>query len=270
MTDEKGKDRPRLAWDDARTFFLAPEAWREPYELDAAEAHHLTRVLRIREGEEIRILDGQGREGRFIVKACRPRRVELDFVESWEHPKPASGVILAAGWTKAARRGWILEKAVEFEAEGIWMWQAERSQFPVPPDIRDSWQGQLVAGCKQCRNPWLPGLRTFPGGVEELVRGVALLEREGRPVHKVMLAEEGLGADSCLTPARLGAEGLTVCVVGPEGGFARREAERLKQAGFLPVSLGERVLRWETAAVLCLGLYWWRRGLPETRLETRP
>ena len=38
-------------WSDARTFFLEPDQWREPYELDSAESHHLTRVLRIREGE---------------------------------------------------------------------------------------------------------------------------------------------------------------------------------------------------------------------------
>ena len=100
-------------WSDARTFFLEPDLWHEPYELDASESHHLTRVLRIREGEDVRVLDGRGREGRFRV----------------------------------------LEKAVEFEASGIWLWQAERSQFPVPSDIKESWQGQLAAGAKQCRNP---------------------------------------------------------------------------------------------------------------------
>ena len=50
-------------WSDARTFFLEPDLWHEPYELDASESHHLTRVLRIREGEEVRVLDGRGREG---------------------------------------------------------------------------------------------------------------------------------------------------------------------------------------------------------------
>lgn len=264
MPDDMQQDRPRLTWDDARTFFLPPAAWRPPYELDAAEAHHLIRVLRIRPGEEIRVLDGRGREGRFLVEACRKNRVELRHIEDWTHPKPASRVILAAGWTKAARRGWILEKAVEFEAEGIWMWQAERSQFPVPADIRESWQGQLVAGAKQCRNPWLPALRTFPGGVEELLAGVAALEREqdGFALSKVVLVEEGVGPAGPLTPDRLGKAGVTVCVVGPEGGFAQREVERLGQAGFTPITLGDRVLRWETAAMLCLGLYWWRRGLP--------
>ena len=121
-------------WSDARTFFLEPDLWHAPYELDASESHHLTRVLRIREGEEVRVLDGKGREGRFRVLPYKKnaKTVALQLLDEWTYPEPESKVILAAGWTKAARRGWILEKAVEFEASGIWLWQAERSQFPVP------------------------------------------------------------------------------------------------------------------------------------------
>lgn len=61
-------------WSDARTFFLEPDLWHEPYELDASESHHLTRVLRIREGEEVRVLDGRGREGRFPGFALQEKR----------------------------------------------------------------------------------------------------------------------------------------------------------------------------------------------------
>ncbi|MEG2139850.1 MAG: 16S rRNA (uracil(1498)-N(3))-methyltransferase [Bilophila sp.] len=244
-------------WSDARTFFLPPQAWQEPYELDSTESHHLTRVLRIREGEDVRVLDGKGREGRFKVGAIKKNRVTLHHLEDWRYPEPAARVILAAGWTKAARRGWILEKAVEFEASGIWLWQAERSQFPVPSDIRESWQGQLIAGAKQCRNPWLPELRTVPGGVSELITLAAATQCE----HKHVLVESGYKAVMSLTPETLGQPGLTLCVVGPEGGFTAHEVESLTKAGFLPATLGERVLRWESAAVLCLGLHWWKRQL---------
>lgn len=108
-------------WSDARTFFLEPDLWHEPYELDASESHHLTRVLRIREGEDVRVLDGRGREGRFRVLPYKKnaKAVALRLLDEWTYPEPESKVILAAGWTKAARRGWILEKAVEFEASGI-------------------------------------------------------------------------------------------------------------------------------------------------------
>ena len=244
-----------LPWQDARIFYLPPEDWHEPYTLRGQEARHALKVLRLRVGDEVRLLDGHGREGAFRIRSLGKQDAILEPLQLWEHPRPASGAILAAGWTKAARRGWILEKAVEFEASGIWLWQAERSQFPVPEDIKESWQGQLIAGAKQCRNPWLPELRTLPGGIEELIAETvscpnryALLESD----HKPSLP---------LGPERLALPGITVYAVGPEGGFSPREAERLHQAGFTGVTLGDRVLRWETAAMLCLGLHWWKRGL---------
>lgn len=125
---------PPPDWADVRTFFLAPEAWHEPYALNAEESHHLSRVLRIRTGEEVRILDGQGREGRFRVAGSHRHTVLLERIQDWRYPKPESQVILAAGWTKAVRRGWIFEKAVELEAGALWFWQAERSQFSLPSD----------------------------------------------------------------------------------------------------------------------------------------
>ncbi len=241
-------------WSDPRTFFLEPEAWGESCELEGDDAHHLLRVLRLREGEDVRLLDGCGREGAFRITHCGKRQVTLRRLEEWWHPQPASGLILAAAWTKAARRSWFLEKAVEFGAAGVWFWQAERSQFPVPTDIKENWRGQLVAGAKQCHNPWLPELRTLPGGVEELVSAA----NAGNIASRHVLLENTLGPSVHLDPESLAGEGLTLCVVGPEGGFALHEVDVLKQAGFKAFSLGKRVLRWETAAVLCLGLHWWR------------
>lgn len=245
-----------LDWRDARVFYLPPEAWREPYLLTGTEAHHAVRVLRLRVGEEVRLLDGQGGEGVFRITALTRNELCLAPVRVWRHAPPASRAVLAAGWTKAARRGWILEKAVEFEAAGIWLWQAERSQFPVPTDSNESWQGQLIAGAKQCRNPWLPELRTMPGGLGELIQAAAACE------HRYALLESDHRPSVALDAPCLGQSGTTVYVVGPEGGFSPREVDALHAAGFQGVTLGDRVLRWETAAVLCLGLHWWKSQLP--------
>ncbi len=249
---------PPPEWSDHRTFFLEPEKWREPYVLEGGEAHHLIRVLRIRQGEEIRVLDGRGREGVFLVHRMNRHTVDLELRHIRTHPYPDSRVILAAGWTKAARRGWILEKAVELEAAAIWFWQAERSQFSVPEASKETWRAQLVAGAKQCRNPWLPELRTFPEGVGGLVRAA---DEAGIRLRQV-LVENTCGPAQPLGPDGLGAAGDVLCVIGPEGGFVPAEVAALHRAGFTPITLGERVLRWETAAMLCLGLHWWKRQLP--------
>lgn len=166
-------------------------------------------------------MDGRGREGRFRVLPYKKnaKAVALRLLDEWTYPEPESKVILAAGWTKAARRGWILEKAVEFEASGIWLWQAERSQFPVPSDIKESWQGQLAAGAKQCRNPWLPELRTMPGGVDELI---ALAEELGCE-HRHVLVESGHKSVMSLTPDTLGQPAGLFAWSVPKAALRRRK-----------------------------------------------
>ena len=240
-------------WSDPRTFFLDADEWQDRCELKGDDAHHLVHVLRLKSGSHVRLLDGNGREGIFRIEKVTKRSALLYRLKEWTHPRPASGLILAAAWTKAARKSWIFEKAVEFGATAVWFWQAERSQFPVPDAAKESWRAQMIAGLKQCHNPWLPEMRTLPGGVSELVRAGS----EPGITQRHVLLENSLGDSPMLTPDKLACPGHTLCVIGPEGGFAPQEAESLKQAGFSPFSLGRRVLRWETAAVLCLGLHWW-------------
>ena len=165
---------------------------------------------------------------------------------------PPGGAWLALAWTKALRRSWLLEKAVELEAGGLWFWQAARSQGRMPPEAKDSWRGQLLAGAKQSGNPWLPELRVFPEGLDGLLASSAPFAR------KWILCEDPRGTDS-VCPEMLQDVHRSLFVLGPEGGFSPEERSALTGGGFLPVSLGRRVLRWETAALLCLGLCWWSR-----------
>ena len=237
------------------TFFLEPESWDSHPVLRGAEAHHLIRVLRLQAGTEVILLDGCGREARCRIEHINRQEVQLNILHEQFHPQPASRIVLAAGWGKAARRGWILEKAVELEASELWFWQAERSQFPLPSAIKENWQAQLVAGAKQCQNPWLPVLRTLPGGVRELV------EDASKATYRHVLVESDHPHQAMLTQDRLGLPGTTVCVVGPEGGVTVREVQILEQAGFEALSMGTRILRWETAAVMALGLHWWKRQM---------
>ncbi len=237
-------------------FYLSPEEWREPFRLGGSECAHLVKVLRARAGDGLRLLDGAGREGYFAITKLSGREAELRPVEIVEHPRPEGRAVLALGWTKALRRSWLLEKAVELEADALWFWQARRSQTPVPEESKEAWRAQLAAGAKQCGNPWLPEIKTLPGGVHELIEVARSFK------YRFMLHEDHRRGSI------LGLEDLSVSenpifILGPEGGFAPEEAEALSGAGITAVSLGRRVLRWETAAVLCLGLAWWNRGRGE-------
>lgn len=235
------------------TFFLEPDKWHAPFILDGQEARHLAKVLRLKAGDKVRLLDGAGRCGEFAVLGTGKGSVELELLREERPAGPALRCCLAAAYTKATRRGWLLEKAVELEASGIWFWQAEHSQAKVPDAGRENWREQLIAGAKQCRNAWLPELRTFPGGAASLAQAAAGFD-------KIFLLWEGQASDNMLTlndltPARPGESILFI--MGPEGGLSAAEVDLFLKNGAKALSLGRRILRWETAALLCLGLSYW-------------
>ena len=239
------------------TFFLPAQAWHEPYQVTGQEARHLVSVLRIKNGETVRLLDGEGREGIFAVSAIEKRHVSLAPQTIRLHDRPKGGITLAIGYGRGLRRGWLLEKAVELEAEGIWFWQADRSQGKVPEESKETWLSQMTAGAKQSVNPWLPELATLPDGVDGLIK-------KRNDFDKGFVLWEGDIYGAVLSMNDIAPAENMLFVLGPEGGFSEREIARLVDADFTPVSLGNRILRWETAAMLCLGLTWWARQQGKT------
>ncbi|MDR2489147.1 MAG: 16S rRNA (uracil(1498)-N(3))-methyltransferase [Desulfovibrio sp.] len=237
------------------SFYLAPEAWSLPFRLGGSEARHLSRVLRVKPGATVRLFDGYGREGMFVVDVISKNTVNLTLRNERITSRPPARSTLAAGFSKALRRGWFMEKAVELEASALWFWQGERSQAELPELEKNSWRSSLIAGAKQCGNAWLPELAMLRGGASALVARRSSFER-------AFLFYEGDTEDRLLRQEDLTGAGDILLVVGPEGGFSPQEFSLLKGADFIPVSLGKRVLRWETAAILTLGLAWWARQRP--------
>lgn len=226
------------------SFYLAPEEWSDPYTLEGSEARHMSKVLRTRKGDTVRLFDGCGRDGLFTVMEISRSRVCLELKEEKLH-KDTRGLTLAIGWNKSSRRNWLLEKSVELEARGLCFFQSEFSQGRVPDEVKDSWEEKLIAAAKQCGNPWLPDLQTVSGSLADLIEVTSDYSR------KLILWEKA-DSDSVVDSSLFAGES-TLAVIGPEGGFSPAEAELLMENGFQPCSLGKSILRWETAALLCLG-----------------
>lgn len=218
-----------------------------------SEFHHLTKVLRLKCGEKVYVLDGDGKEALCSITEISKKHATLLVKSIKEYEARSTRVTLAAAWGKAARRGYILEKSVELEAYGLWFWSAQRSQFPLANEIKENWQEQLIAGAKQCHNPFLPKLATYPDGAK------AIIEASAHFQQKHLLLEHGYTNDSFMNEKYLANQGDTICVIGPEGGFTQEEVDLFKENGFLALSMGERILRWETAAIMALGLHFWKK-----------
>lgn len=230
------------------SFHLAPALWREPFVLEGDEARHLTKVLRARIGDTVRLFDGRGRWGLFRIGAIDKRDVRLELLSEERTPAPACPLTLAVGWSKSVRRGFLLEKAVELGAAEIWFWQGARSQGDVPEEGKEGWDRQLTAAAKQCGAAWLPRIRTFAGPMDVILASRELGSRvlcwEGEDRH--LVAPEDL-----VNPRG------AVAVLGPEGGLADDEAALFREHGFIPASLGPNILRFETAAAFVLSLHLW-------------
>ncbi|UJX40605.1 16S rRNA (uracil(1498)-N(3))-methyltransferase [Desulfovibrio sp. JY] len=231
-------------------FYIPPEAFGEPYVLTGGEAAHCAKVLRKKTGEIIRAFDGEGHEGLFRITTVSRDRVDLEVQSLAEVPLPATRLFLAAGFSRSTRRDFFLEKAVELGAAGIRFWQAAHSQGRMPDAPKDSWNATLVAAAKQCGAARLPELDVVPGGAAGLVAACS------HRFDRRYLLWEAPGLDRRIRLDDVGAPGEALFVLGPEGGLTDAEARTFQDAGYAPVSLGERVLRFETAAlaVLALGL----------------
>ncbi|MFP4108222.1 MAG: 16S rRNA (uracil(1498)-N(3))-methyltransferase [Desulfonatronovibrio sp.] len=229
------------------TFFLEPGKWQEPFILTDAEAHHLARVLRVKPGQKVRLINGQGLAGVFTVQKISKRQVSLSVEETRTWPEPLSKVYLALAWNKSFRRSWLLEKAVELGVWKIILWQARHSQGRTKDAVQDNWQAKMIAGAKQCENPWLPGLEFIHGGIDELI------DRSKDLNFKILLWEEE-NRSMLMDYYQRHRPEEKIIVVGPEGGLAQEEVNSLTESGFTSLSLGPRVLRWETAALAPLFL----------------
>ncbi len=228
------------------TFYLPPASWHCPYILENAEAHHLVHVLRVRAGQQVRLFDGCGRAGVFLVRSVGKRKVELECLEQQSVERPKRQCYLAVAWSKALRRGWFLEKCVELGVAGVFFWAARHSQGKVPATPGEQWFSQLVSAGKQCGNLWLPTLFTCPGGLSDL------LEQAARVDNRFLLWEKA--GQATFEPACFSRPD-SLFILGPEGGLAKQEVDFLAQKEVEFCSLGENILRWETAALLVAGLH---------------
>jgi 16S rRNA (uracil1498-N3)-methyltransferase len=226
---------------------LAPDA--QSATLRGAEAHHLVRVFRARPGDRVRLFDGRGHrwEGRLAAGPARDQ-VRIEELEPLPSNEPPVEIRLAQSVPKGDRWTWLLEKGTEL---GVARFSPVRSRYTVaaPPaekaaDRRARWVALVLAAAKQCERGAAPT-------VDEIEDLGAFFHRLGPPAPDE-LRLVCLERSDASAPALPRVPALVTIAVGPEGGWSPEEVEAFHRASFLPLSLGPRLLRAETAAVAAL------------------
>lgn len=214
--------------------------------LDAAASRHV-QVLRMQPGGVLTLFDGRGGEYDAVVERMGRSDVQVlvGAHRALEREAPRE-VHLAAGMPANDRMDWLVEKAAELGAAGIQPLQAERSVLRLSGDRlekkRAHWQGIAIAACEQC------GRNRVPPVLAPQAMAAWLASPAARAGTRYVLS---LRDDARPLPPGPAA-GAALFLSGPEGGLSEREEDLAREAGFLPVSLGPRVLRAETAPLAAL------------------
>ncbi|HVE91828.1 MAG TPA: RsmE family RNA methyltransferase [Actinomycetota bacterium] len=218
------------------------------------EAHHAAKVLRVRIGETISVADGSGRVMDAVVTKIAEEGLAARIILSHDLRASSPALVLCQGLTKRERMDLVVQKSVEVGARTIVPFVAQRSIVKWDDDkrrrARTHWEGVARAAAKQCRSPWLTS-------VDQVADGLDAVVAQGQPM--LALHEESkLHFRDALDPDP--PERLTI-VIGPEGGLTGEEVSELEASGAKSVTLGERILRTETAGPVALALAAYSYGI---------
>ncbi len=212
---------------------------------DPERLHHLRDVLRLSAGDEITVFDGRGRLRRCVIESVGERDAVLRVKEELPAPPARARLTVAVALPRSDRMDDIVDKLTQLGAVAIVPVRTERvvSRVDVAGERArlDRWRRIAVSASEQSRRATLPEVRPI-----KLLNDV-LAESSGFDL-KLIAALDPRAVS--LKAALAGATATSVLVlVGPEGDFMTGEVDAAIGAGFVPVSLGGRVLRVETAAV---------------------
>lgn len=221
---------------------LKPEA---RLRLAAPASHHLVTVLRAKAGESVALFNGK--DGEWSAKILRAERKGADLrVEKQRRPQSREPDLwLAFAPVKRAKTDLIAEKATELGASRLLPVMSERC---IAERVKIARLESIAReAAEQC------GRLSLPEIVEPATLAVLLEDWPGGT--RLFFCDEAGGAPPLLEAAQDAGSGPLGLLVGPEGGFSPAERERLSaHPDVVPVSLGDRILRAETAAIAALAI----------------
>ena len=238
-------------------FYLPPAHCHGPaLELTGREAHHALHVLRVRRGERVTVLDGEGQQLECEVQERARDSLGLKVVERRSVARLPYQLTLLQAIPKGKLLESIIQKAAELGVSRIVPLAAERTVTKVDAGEESQklakWRMIAVEAIKQCGCAWLPRVESSvtvsqfvlhpPSTDLPLVGSLRSNSRHPRQYFEDFERSHGTKPKSVSV------------AIGPEGDFTDEELSLLQSAGALPINLGPLVLRVETAAVYCLSI----------------
>lgn len=227
-------------------------------ELPANAAHHAARVLRLEQGDQVTLFNGEGGEFAAIIARIDKKGVAI-AAEKYLAIKRESPLVITLVQALCAneKMDWVVQKAVELGVNRIQPVVSNRSVVRLSGERAEKrgqhWQQVVIAACEQCGRNQLPQvlpLRSLSDWLSEAA-GQQATERASSKLRLILspTADKSLREYAESLSAVPTVPASISLLVGPEGGLAPEEEDAAVAAGLIPLRLGSRVLRVEGAAL---------------------
>jgi len=226
--------------------------------LEGSDRHHLLNVLRGKIGAEITVLNGKGEEYLARITAIDPERAVAEIITAITGPvEPKLRLTLAQSLPKADKFEFIIQKNTEIGVARFQPIISERGNIRLDQATglkkRERWRKIIQEAAEQSGRriiPEIEPIRDWETALANLHPGLVLLPWEGereRSLKEVLEAEKSIPEEITL-------------LIGPEGGFSIKEVELARTKGAVPVTLGPRILRTETAGLAATAAIFYHYG----------
>lgn len=235
-------------------FFVSPEQiGKKTITITGSDVNHIKNVLRMAVGEQLTVSSGEERAYRCEILSLEEDRVEAGIMWIEEaNTELSSKIYLFQGLPKSDKMELIIQKAVELGVYEIVPTATRRAVVKLDKKKEESkrkrWQGISESAAKQSKRSIIPKI-TSVMSFREAVEYASDLDVKLIPYELA----EGMEATRNLIGGIRPGQSVAV-FIGPEGGFAPEEVELAAERGFLPVTLGKRILRTETAGMTVLSV----------------
>lgn len=240
--------------------FFIPELYSEEMHIAGVDAHHISKVLRMQVGEQLQIVSDDGISALAEIAAFGEHEVIVRCLEKLaESHEPQVKITLAQGLAKGEKIDFIIQKAVELGVYSVVPVAMEHSvvRLEAAKAVKkvERWQKIAEAAAKQSKRDIIPQVQE--------VQTMAQLLAKNTCKAKIIAyeCEDRLGLKKALqTALAQDAMESLLLIIGPEGGISEKELEQARAAGAVPVSLGRRILRAETAGLVAMSAIFYETG----------
>ncbi len=209
--------------------------------LTEVESNHAIKVMRTKENDLVRIINGKGGVATGRISLAHPKKCEVTIIDAKQSPKPAKEITIAIAPTKSNDRiEFFIEKATEIGVTVIIPLickNSERDKIKL-----ERWRKVALSATKQSQRTWMPVIK-------EPIKVKSLVESENLPVTKLIAYCEDLPEKSI---KEFSDNKDVLVLIGPEGDFTEDEVLYAEKANFTRVNLGENRLRTETAGIVAV------------------